>query len=168
MTESVHVPEGEYPPPPEGLEHSIGGAPSAQTRSVLDHVDIRVADLESSLTFYEAALAPLGWRARPRETDPSGAVEVGFDSGAGTEFAIHTPSSSPGQDAVTTGAHIAFSAASRDAVHEFHAAALAHGGRDIGAPGPRPVYSPGYYGAFVLDPDGNNIEAVWHDPAKQS
>ena len=167
MTEPVHVPEGEYPPPPEGAEHPIAGSPPKAARSVLDHVDIRVADVGSSLSFYEAALRPLGWRPQPRETDPSGAVEVGFESGAGTEFAIHAASSSPGQDVVTTGAHIAFSAASRDAVHEFHAAALANGGRDIGAPGPRPVYSPGYYGAFVLDPDGNNIEAVWHDPSQQ-
>ena len=75
-------------------------------------------------------------------------------------FAIHSPTSASGQDTVTTGAHIAFRADSREAVHEFHSAALANGGRDIGAPGPRAVYSPGYYGAFVLDPDGNNIEAV--------
>jgi catechol 2,3-dioxygenase-like lactoylglutathione lyase family enzyme len=130
----------------------------------IDHVDIRVSDLERSLAFYTAALAPLGWRPRSREIDPAGGAEIGFDRGAGTEFALHSPTSSPGQDTVTTGAHIAFGADGAKAVHEFHAAALANGGRDIGAPGTRAEYSLGYYGAFVLDPDGNNIEAVWHEP----
>jgi catechol 2,3-dioxygenase-like lactoylglutathione lyase family enzyme len=130
----------------------------------IDHVDIRVADIERSRAFYTAALAALGWTAGPAETDPAGGEEIGFGHGQGTQFAIHSPASAPGQDTVTTGAHIAFKADDREAVHAFHAAALASGGRDIGAPGPRSVYSAGYYGAFVLDPDGNNIEAVWHDP----
>jgi catechol 2,3-dioxygenase-like lactoylglutathione lyase family enzyme len=131
----------------------------------IDHVDIRVADVERSRAFYTAALAPLGWTAWPAEVDPAGGDEIGFGRGDGTQFAIHSPTSGPGQDTVTTGAHIAFRADDREAVHAFHAAALANGGRDIGAPGPRSVYSAGYYGAFVLDPDGNNIEAVWHDGA---
>jgi catechol 2,3-dioxygenase-like lactoylglutathione lyase family enzyme len=131
----------------------------------IDHVDIRVSDVERSRAFYTAALEPLGWQADPPEADPTGATEIPFGRGNGTEFALHSPASEPGQDTVTTGAHIAFRADSREAVHAFHAAAMAAGGRDIGAPGPRAVYSAGYYGAFVLDPDGNNIEAVWHDRA---
>ena len=129
----------------------------------IDHVDIRVSDLERSRAFYEAALAPLGWHARPVETDPAGGTEIGFERRQGTQFALHTPTSDPGQDTVTTGMHLAFRAESREAVHAFHAAAVAAGGADIGAPGPRPVYSEGYYGAFVLDPDGNNVEAVVHE-----
>jgi catechol 2,3-dioxygenase-like lactoylglutathione lyase family enzyme len=130
--------------------------------SGIDHVDVRVSDLEASRVFYEAALAPLGWSVISTEIDPAGGREIGFGHGEGVDFALHSPAAQPGQDTVTTGAHIAFTATERDAVHDFHAAALAHGGRDIGAPGPRPEYSAGYYGAFVLDPDGNNIEAVWH------
>ena len=135
----------------------------------IDHVDIRVSDVEASHAFYAAALAPLGWKAHPPEQDPAGGREIGFGRDDGTAFAIHSPAeSAPGQDVVTTGAHIAFAAASREAVHAFHEAALAAGGRDIGPPGPRAAYSPGYYGAFVLDPDGNNVEAVWHDPSGSS
>jgi catechol 2,3-dioxygenase-like lactoylglutathione lyase family enzyme len=130
----------------------------------IDHVDIRVSDIGRSRAFYEAALAPLGWQARPAETDPAGGTEVGFGRSAGTQFAIHTPTSDPGQDIVTTGMHLAFSAGSREAVQAFHAAAVAAGGRDIGPPGLRTVYSEGYYGAFVLDPDSNNVEAVWREP----
>jgi catechol 2,3-dioxygenase-like lactoylglutathione lyase family enzyme len=163
--EEFDVPEGEYPPPPEELldtDAHRGNAGPAHGSGDIDHVDIRVADVERSRAFYAAALAPLGWVARPAETDPSGGDEIGFGRTMGIQFAIHSPTSSPGQDTVTTGAHIAFSADDAKAVHEFHAAALANGGRDIGPPGPRMVYGAGYYGAFVLDPDGNNIEAVWH------
>jgi catechol 2,3-dioxygenase-like lactoylglutathione lyase family enzyme len=134
--------------------------------SSIDHVDLRVSDVEASRAFYGAALAPLGWRLGTTGDDPAGGREIAFDRGAGTEFAIHSPSGAPGQDTVTTGAHVAFTAPDRDAVHRFHAEALANGGRDIGAPGPRPEYSAEYYGAFVLDPDGNNVEAVWHAPGQ--
>jgi catechol 2,3-dioxygenase-like lactoylglutathione lyase family enzyme len=127
---------------------------------MIDHVDIRVADIEASGRFYEAVLAPLGYRLASDEPDPAGGREVAFGRGDRTSFAIHTVADAPGQDTVTTGAHIAFPATTRDEVAAFHAAALAHGGRDIGAPGPRPEYSDAYYGAFVLDPDGNNVEAV--------
>jgi len=130
----------------------------------IDHVDIRVADLERSAAFYSAALAALGWRAKDADNDPTGQRTVDFDGGSGTEFAIHEPSDEPGQDTVTTGAHIAFAAESRAVVDRFHAAATRAGGIDIGAPGPRPQYGGDYYGAFVLDPDGNNIEAVCSSP----
>ncbi len=131
--------------------------------SMIDHVDIRVADVDASLAFYSAVLAPLGYRADSERPDPAGGREIGFGNAAGTPFAIHSPAPAPGQDTVTVGAHIAFAASSREAVHAFHEAALAHGGRSIGGPGPRSEYSRGYYGAFVLDPDGNNVEAVIHE-----
>ena len=73
----------------------------------------------------------------------------------------------PPQEPLTSGLHLAFQAADREAVHRFHAAVLAAGGRDNGAPGER-SYHPGYYGAFAFDPDGNNIEAVFHGPVKRS
>jgi catechol 2,3-dioxygenase-like lactoylglutathione lyase family enzyme len=165
----IEVPAGEYPPPPEGhagtAEHPGANHSQKQASGDIDHVDIRATDVEHSRAFYTAALAPLGWTARPAETDPAGGEEISFGRSQGTQFAIHSPAPAPGQDTVTTGAHIAFLADDREAVRAFHTAALANGGRDIGAPGPRSVYSTGYYGAFVLDPDGNNIEAVWHDLA---
>ncbi|HEY3612857.1 MAG TPA: VOC family protein, partial [Gaiellales bacterium] len=117
----------------------------------IDHVDIRVSDVAASQAFYAAALAPLGWRVRSREPDPAGALEVAFGDDDGTRFALHSPADAAGQDTVTTGAHIAFEAASPAAVAAFHTAAVAHGGQDIGAPGARPEYSERYYGAFVLD-----------------
>jgi catechol 2,3-dioxygenase-like lactoylglutathione lyase family enzyme len=128
--------------------------------ALFDHIDIRVADMEQSKAFYSAILAPLGWSVLDDETDDSGHREVGFGRGDGTSFTLHTPIADPGQDTVTTGAHIAFGAVDVEAVQAFHAAGLAQGGRDIGAPGLRPQYSEGYYGGFLLDPDGNNVEAV--------
>jgi catechol 2,3-dioxygenase-like lactoylglutathione lyase family enzyme len=130
---------------------------------IIDHVDIRVSDVEASRVFYAAALAPLGLREEPEERDPAGGREIPFSRGSRMSFAIHSPAPEPGQDTVTTGAHIAFFASSRDQVEAFHAAALASGGTSIGDPGPRSEYSNGYYGAFVLDPDGNNVEAVVHE-----
>ena len=130
----------------------------------IHHVDIRVSDIEASRAFYEAALAPLGWKLRSVDHDPAGGREIAFARGDETRFALHSPTPHPGQDTVTVGAHIAFEASGPAALEAFHGAALAHGGVDIGPPGPRPEYSNGYHGAFVLDPDGNNIEAVWHAP----
>jgi catechol 2,3-dioxygenase-like lactoylglutathione lyase family enzyme len=132
---------------------------------LIDHVDIRVSDIDASRAFYEAALAPLGFGVESESPDPNGGREIGFGDGRGVEFAIHEPTSGAGQDTVTVGAHIAFTAAGPEAVAEFHRAGLRAGGRDLGAPGPRSVYSEGYYGAFVLDPDGNNVEAVCYLPA---
>ena len=133
---------------------------------MIDHVDIRVSDISASRAFYAAALEPLGFIIKAEGPDPSGGTEVGFGGGAGTEFAIHEPTAERGQDTVTTGAHIAFAANGPEAVAAFHKAALAAGGRNIGDPGLRPEYSARYYGAFVLDPDNNNIEAVCHLPAE--
>jgi catechol 2,3-dioxygenase-like lactoylglutathione lyase family enzyme len=130
---------------------------------VLDHVAIRVSDLGASRAFYTAALAPLRFTALYElGTDDAAGPGVAFGRTGADDFAIHEPIASAGRDAVTRGAHIAFRADSAEAVAAFHAAAVANGGRSIGEPGPRREYSPGYYGAFVLDPDGNNVEAVWH------
>jgi len=126
---------------------------------VIDHTGIRVSDLERSRSFYSRALAPLGYAVR-RVLDQ--AVGFGVTAGHGRSF-------DPGGDfwlgageALVPRSHVAFSASDRAAVDAFHAAALAAGGRDNGAPGLRPHYHPDYYAAFVLDPDGYNIEAVCH------
>ena len=123
-------------------------------RVVVDHVTIGVGDLERSRTFYAHALLPLGFAEIGPSSDPGHEAAFGHDDA--DDFAISTR--------YGTGAtvHVAFAADRRDQVDAFYAAALASGGRDNGPPGPRPHYSDGYYGAFVLDPDGHNIEAVHH------
>jgi catechol 2,3-dioxygenase-like lactoylglutathione lyase family enzyme len=124
-----------------------------ERRVVIDHLVIGVSDLEASRRFYARALEPLGFR----EIGPSdGGRGVSFGPGDIDDFAISEKYEPGGQ------LHIAFAADRREQVDAFHAAALAAGGRDNGAPGPRPEYSAGYYGAFVLDPDGHNVEAVFH------
>jgi catechol 2,3-dioxygenase-like lactoylglutathione lyase family enzyme len=126
----------------------------AERRVVIDHLTIGVRDLERSRAFYRAALAPLGFEERGPWSDEQ--REIAFGAEGVDDFAI-SPQYEPGGQL-----HIAFSADSREAVQAFHAAALAAGGEDNGAPGERPEYAPGYYGAFVLDPDGHNVEAVFH------
>lgn len=128
---------------------------------MLDHVGYPVSDYGRSRDFYLKALAPLGYRLMMEITDAQTGGHgdhAGFGD-AGPDFWIGT-----GKPQATT-THVAFRAANRAAVDAFHAAALAAGGTDNGAPGLRPHYHKDYYGAFVLDPDGNNIEAVCHDPA---
>ena len=120
---------------------------------MLDHVGVEVSDFERSKSFYEQALAPLGLKV---VMEPVPGVAAGF----GAEFPFFWIAGR-GRDAVS-GAHVAFRADSRETVEAFHAAALAAGGTDNGPAGEREIYHPGYYGAFVLDPDGNNIEAVHH------
>lgn len=117
---------------------------------LLDHVHLRVRDLDASRRFYEAALGALGRELR---------------TGEGWLSCDELWVSADGPP--TEGLHLAFQAADESAVQRFHAAALAAGGRDNGAPGERP-YHPGYYAAYVLDPDGNNVEAVYHGPARRS
>ena len=114
---------------------------------MIDHVTIRVSDFAASRAFYDAVLVPLGL------TEPY----------AGDGFAEWGDFSIADGETVSRELHIAFAASSRDQVETFHAAAIAAGYRDNGAPGERPQYHPGYYGAYVLDPDGNNVEAVFHD-----
>jgi catechol 2,3-dioxygenase-like lactoylglutathione lyase family enzyme len=121
---------------------------------VIDHVTVGVSDLARSRAFYARALLPLGFSEIG--PPPAGLPEVEFGLEEAADFAIST--------AYPTGApvHVAFAADRREQVDAFHAAALAAGGRDNGAPGLRPEYSEGYYSAFVLDPDGHNVEAVAH------
>ena len=125
--------------------------PEAHAGRLLDHLHLRVSALEASKRFYAAALAPLGLGFTGEGDDWFSADEL-FVSDDGSH---------------TSGLHLAFQAADRDAVDRFYEATLAAGGRDNGAPGER-TYHPGYYAAFVLDPDGNNVEAVFHGPVKRS
>jgi catechol 2,3-dioxygenase-like lactoylglutathione lyase family enzyme len=119
---------------------------------LIDHVQLRVTDVQASKRFYQAVLESLGLR---------GIVQEGEGWFQADELYVDKA------DGPVSRVHLAFQAADRDAVHEFHKAALAAGGRDNGGPGERP-YHPGYYGAFVFDPDGNNIEAVFHGPSERS
>ena len=123
---------------------------------MLDHVGIVVADLSRSLGFYDRALAPLGITRVmqfPDEGEPQG---VGYGRDRKPFFWVGAYRAPLGP------IHLAFAAPDQEAVRAFHAAALDAGGTDNGAPGLRPDYHPGYYAAFVLDPDGNNLEAVNH------
>jgi catechol 2,3-dioxygenase-like lactoylglutathione lyase family enzyme len=132
---------------------------------VIDHVGIRVSDLPASRRMYEAALAELGFVA-VSEGEFEGDAYVLFGRPDRDDFSLHTVGSKPGRDRVTTGAHLAFRASDAGSVRRWHDAAVAHGGTDIGPPGVRPEYSGHYYAAFVLDPDGNNVEAVFHAAAE--
>lgn len=120
---------------------------------IIDHIGITVSDLERSKAFYSQALKPLGI---------SLVLEVagwaGFGKGGKPEFWLGSGVEKQGR------VHVAFAAESRAQVSAFHEAALAAGGRDNGAPGVREIYHRNYFGAFVLDPDGHNIEAVCHAP----
>jgi catechol 2,3-dioxygenase-like lactoylglutathione lyase family enzyme len=131
---------------------------------VIDHVGIRVSDLAASRRMYAAALAELGFVALS-EGEFEGDAYVLFGREGSDDFSLHTVGTKPGRDRVTTGAHIAFRARDADSVTRWHEAAVRHGGADIRPPGVRPEYSGHYYAAFVLDPDGNNVEAVFHSPA---
>jgi catechol 2,3-dioxygenase-like lactoylglutathione lyase family enzyme len=122
--------------------------------NLLDHVTIGVSDAERSKTFYDRALRPLGITRLYAE----GETAAGYGISPKAFFWIGL------REIPQTGAHIAFTAPDRTTVDRFHQEALAAGGRDNGQPGTRKHYHPNYYGAFVLDPDGHNIEAVCHLP----
>jgi len=128
--------------------------------AVIDHVGIRVTDFRASRRMYEAALAELGFSVLG-EGEFEGDAYVLFGRGSDDDFSLHTVGSKPGRDRATTGAHVAFSAPDADAVGRWHAAAVHHGGTDNGPPGLRPEYTGEYFAAFVLDLDGNNVEAVF-------
>jgi catechol 2,3-dioxygenase-like lactoylglutathione lyase family enzyme len=117
---------------------------------MLDHVSLGVSDIERSRKFYDQALRPLGIERLYAE----GETASGYGANRKAFFWIGL------REPVQTGSHVAFVAEDREAVDRFHRAALAAGGRDNGPPGLRPHYHEDYYGAFVLDPDGHNIEAV--------
>jgi catechol 2,3-dioxygenase-like lactoylglutathione lyase family enzyme len=128
---------------------------------MIDHIGLHVHDVARATEFYLKALAPLGIAIVmqvPAEVTGSYPY-VGMGSGQKPFFWL-------GQDRQASGPlHVAFAAPSRAAVDAFYRAALAAGGKDNGPPGLRPQYHANYYGAFVLDPDGNNVEAVCHIPA---
>ena len=109
-----------------------------------DHVGLKVKDIDASTRFYEAALAALGFVRDASGFGPKGAPALWLYEGGGK----------------SAGTHVAFAAKDRGAVDRFHAAGVKAGGKDNGAPGLRADYSPAYYAAFLVDPDGNNVEAV--------
>ena len=121
---------------------------------MIDHTGVTVSDVAKSKPFYRAALGPLGYGI---VMEFEGAVGFGVPPKPDFWIGEGKPNVPP--------IHVAFRADSRTQVDAFYKAAMAAGGRDNGAPGPRPHYHANYYGAFVLDPDGHNIEAVCHDPA---
>jgi len=118
---------------------------------LIDHVHLRVSDLEASRRFYRAVLQALGRDLTSESPEHFSSDELWIDQANGPVSRVH----------------LAFQARDQRSVHAFHAAALAHGGRDNGGPGER-SYHPGSYAAFAFDPDGNNIEAVFHGPAERS
>jgi len=129
---------------------------------MLDHIGVTVSDFARSRAFYTRALAPLGIGPLMEVSaeQSGGCAHVGFGGDGKAYFWL-----SDGDSTAPSGVHIAFAARTRAEVDAFHRAALAAGAHDNGAPGLRPHYHPTYYGAFVLDPDGHNIEAVCHAPA---
>ncbi|WP_171178496.1 VOC family protein [Ruegeria sp. HKCCD8929] len=118
---------------------------------LVDHIHLRVSDLQNSQRFYEGVLKSLG-------RDLTLVTEEFFIA---DELFVSQSEETPSR------IHLAFQAEDQDQVRAFHRAALAHGGTDNGGPGERP-YHPGYFAAYALDPDGNNIEAVYHGPAERS
>jgi catechol 2,3-dioxygenase-like lactoylglutathione lyase family enzyme len=125
---------------------------------VYDHISLGVADLDRAAAFYDRALAALGYVRLEQNARSVCYGPAGF-SGEPPFAIVHGAAG-----ASAPGFHIAFAARTRDAVDRFHAAALAAGGLDDGPPGIRERYNPGYYAAFVRDPDGHRLEAVRHEP----
>jgi catechol 2,3-dioxygenase-like lactoylglutathione lyase family enzyme len=122
---------------------------------MIAHTTLPVSDYTKSKTFYTSVLATLGYRQNMEH-----GKSAGFNDGKNTDFWISAEKSAPST-------HLAFQAGSRAQVQAFHKAAITAGAKDNGLPGYRD-YSPGYFAAFVIDPDGHNIEAVWYDPSRPS
>jgi catechol 2,3-dioxygenase-like lactoylglutathione lyase family enzyme len=135
---------------------SLDAAPHRrETLAMIDHVIIGVTDVSSAKKFYEAALKPLGYAV-----GYEGDWGAGFKGSEGAlDFWIRS------EEKAITPVHVAFQVEDRALVSAFYEAAIAAGGKENGAPGPRPHYHPNYFAAFVLDADGHNIEAVCHKPA---
>jgi catechol 2,3-dioxygenase-like lactoylglutathione lyase family enzyme len=126
---------------------------------MIDHIGFPVSDYARSKAFYERALAPLGYAVIMEFAETTGgSPAVGFGRDGKPDFWIG------GEGGLQGVLHVAIAADNRPTVDAFYRAALAAGGKDNGAPGLRPHYHPNYYGAFVLDPDGHNVEAVCHRP----
>lgn len=134
--------------------------PNSET-SVIDHLGISISDPTVSRHFYDRALAPIGYAmlAQVPVEHTGGKAVLGYGIAPKADFWITEG------EATKPHIHVAFRVESRRQVDEFYKAAMAAGGRDHGAPGERPHYQANYYGAFVLDPDGHNIEVVCHNPA---
>ena len=128
---------------------------------MIDHIGIDISDYERSKAFYKQALAPLNIEiiieVPAEQTGRRAYLGMGKEGKAFFWFGEGNPAPSP--------IHMAFTAENRASVDAFYVAALAAGGKDKGAPGLRPLYHPTYYGAFIVDPDGNNLEAVCHGPS---
>lgn len=132
---------------------------------MIDHLAVRVRDFDASRRFYDAALAPLGLSVVMEVTPQTSGGYHGLGYGAAGKpvfWVSNDPGSTAGDPAELGRLHVAFAAVDHAAVDAFHSTALAHGGRDNGAPGVRAHYHPHYYAAFVLDPNGINVEAVCH------
>ena len=125
---------------------------------MIDHTGLNVSDMKRSRAFYAAALAPLGYQVMMELTKEQTGGFAGVGLGEPPKLDFWLGEGTPNEPRL----HVAFRANSRELVDAFYKAALAAGGRDNGAPGLRPHYHPSYYGAFVFDPDGHNIEAVCH------
>mgnify|MGYP000958677316 FL=1 len=123
---------------------------------MIDHISLNVSDPAVSRAFYVKALAPLGYEVAAEYGPVVGLKAADAEGGPGADLWL-----APAMDPAPI--HLALTAATAEQVDAFHTAALAAGGRDNGVPGERPHYHPGYYAAFVLDPDGNNLEVVCHD-----
>lgn len=121
---------------------------------MIDHTSVGVSDYQKGKEFYSKALAPLRYKLAMDFAEYNAA---GFGADGGPDFWI-------GKSDKAGNVHVAFAAKNKEEVEAFYKAGLEAGGADNGAPGYRTQYSPDYYAAFVHDPDGNNIEAVWHDP----
>ena len=127
---------------------------------MLHHISLGTTDIDRAAAFYDAILKPLGYARVGSDLRPGQAGQaVGYGApGGGDKLALKQVP--PGTALTSPGSHVAFAAPTPAAVAAFHAAALAQGGVDDGLPGPRPQYGPGYYAAFVLDPDGHRLEAT--------
>jgi catechol 2,3-dioxygenase-like lactoylglutathione lyase family enzyme len=123
---------------------------------MIDHVGFRVGDYDRSKAFYLEALRPLAYEQVMEVDAPERGGAVGFGAQGKPDLWLEGRAGAP--------LHIAIASPDRATVDAFHAAALAAGGTDNGAPGPRPIYHEHYYGAYILDPDGTNVEAVCHRP----